>query len=278
MADSMADKPADSKKVIVEIQVGKDAGTGGCMTTGSGRQFPIGLYLGIAILLFGVILLLDQVGIVSADYIFSYFWPAVFIFFGVGMMARRHGFGRFWGMALLLTGALFLLSNFHMIHVTAAVIWPVLIIFWGVWLVLQAVGRGPQWKAQWVNEWKERIQASIEDDSGEFHPESVAIFSAVKRRITTKDFKGGKLTAVFGGFDIDLTEAEMQGDEAHLEANAVFGGGEIYVPTNWLVTVNGAAIFGEYSDKTRRRPMESSGTKRLIIKGAAVFGAVIIKN
>jgi predicted membrane protein len=272
----MADDQRDaSKRVVIGVHIGSPSGSGQGSSRG-GRPFPTGLYFGLAILVFGLILLLDQMGVASADYILGYFWPAVFIFFGAGLLSRASSGARFWGVVLTIVGFLLVLSQLHFLHVTAAVIWPVAIILWGLWMMMQAVGRGPKWKWAWVNECRAKIRDSIEIDSGEFQPESVAIFSSVKRRITSKEFEGGKLTAVFGSFEIDLREAEMKGDEAEIEANAVFGGGEIFVPTNWLVSVNGAAVFGEYSDKTRRR--DANATKRLIIKGAAVFGAVIIKN
>jgi len=41
-----------------------------------------------------------------------------------------------------------------------------------------------------------------------------------------KNFRGGRLVAVFGGIEIDLWQAEMEGDEAVLQIDAIFGGVE----------------------------------------------------
>ncbi|MGB0034276.1 MAG: DUF5668 domain-containing protein [Candidatus Acidiferrales bacterium] len=242
------------------------------------RRFPRGLVWGILILAFGTILLLDQMGLASADAVFRFFWPGVFLFFGVELIARHCGSARIWGVFLTAFGALLLLNSFGIVHVSFAIVWPLAIIFWGLWMVAQAFGRGPRSNSEWVNNFVGHFKIDGNFESSEFQPESVAIFSAIKRRIVAKDFKGGKITAVFGGFEIDLTGAELAADETVLEVSAVFGGGEIFVPETWLVSVQGAAIFGEYADKTRHGPSPSSGAKKLLIKGAAVFGSVVVKN
>ena len=64
-----------------------------------------------------------------------------------------------------------------------------------------------------------------------------------------------------------------------LEASAIFGGGEIRVPENWQVSVQGVGIFGAYEDKTRHfQPDSSQPTKTLVVRGVAVFGGIEVKN
>ena len=95
----------------------------------------------------------------------------------------------------------------------------------------------------------------------------------------SKNFKGGSLFAVFGGYKIDLTHAEMEGDRAVINASAVFGGGQIRVPENWQVSAQGAGIFGAYEDKTRHfQPDPTKPSKTLVIKGVAMFGGIEIRN
>jgi len=69
--------------------------------------------------------------------------------------------------------------------------------------------------------------------------------------VNAKDFRSARLFAVFGGYEVDLSRAEMAGNEAYVEANAVFGGGEIRVPLNWKVVLQGMGVFGGYNDKTQ---------------------------
>jgi len=116
-------------------------------------------------------------------------------------------------------------------------------------------------------------------DSSEAQFRYSAICSHVERNITAKDFKSGSLSAIFGGFEIDLTRAEIEGDEAVIYAEAFFGGGEIRIPETWQVVIEGHALFGAFMDETRQRPPEgATPAKRLVIRGTAVFGGVSIEN
>ena len=42
----------------------------------------------------------------------------------------------------------------------------------------------------------------------------VAIFGGIERRVTSQDFQGEHIKAVFGGVEIDLTDGSMQVEEA----------------------------------------------------------------
>lgn len=250
------------------------------MVNNTTRRAPKGLFWGLLVVAVGVIILLDQMGIVSASHIFEFFWPAIFIFFGLDGLLFEGGPGRFWGAFLTVAGVLLVLNNFHYIRVRFAVIWPLAIIFWGLWIMVQAFGGGDQrWKSKWVNSWAERVKQSAKFDSTESWFDYAAVFSYTERRITSKNFKGAKIAAVFGGFKIDLTDAEIEGDQAVIHADAVFGGGEIRVPETWIIsTPQTAGVFGAYKNETRRQVPEGSAAKRLIITGAAVFGGMVIKN
>jgi predicted membrane protein len=106
----------------------------------------------------------------------------------------------------------------------------------------------------------------------------MAFFGGIERKVEGKFFQGGNITALFGGFKIDLTRAEMEGDEAVIYVNAVFGGGEIIAPESWRVSVEGAGIFGGYVDKTRYGPRPDGVIKTLHVRGAAVFGGIEVKS
>jgi hypothetical protein len=241
------------------------------------RRFPSGLTWGIAIIAIGSILLLDQMEIVSAHHIFQFFWPAFLIFFGVEGLLFCSVPGRFWGSFLTLAGVVLLLSNLGYLHVRWSLFWPLAIILWGIWILSRTFGGGSSWGAKWVrpmmNVGAERGFAS---DSPDMHAE--VVFSATQRRINSKNFVGGKGTAVFGELKIDLTEADIAGDEAMLHLDAVFGAVEVRIPTTWVVVSRGAAVFGEYTDRTTHAQPSGPGAKRLLVKGGAVFGSVVIKN
>jgi hypothetical protein len=107
------------------------------------------------------------------------------------------------------------------------------------------------------------------------------VFASLNRRVDTQQFEGGKVDAVFGSIELDLSEASISSPDrrASLEANAVFGGIEITVPRTWKVIMKGAAVFGGCDDKTvPPRPEPGFDPPTLVITGAAVFGGVEIRH
>jgi hypothetical protein len=116
--------------------------------------------------------------------------------------------------------------------------------------------------------------APSDDDTFEH---SIA-FMAFKRRITTQHFRYAKLSSIFGGFHLDFTMAEMEGNQAVIQVEAVFGGGEIRIPPSWRVSIDAHAFGGAFMDETYARPGATAPAKTLIIRGSAVFGGVVIKN
>jgi LiaI-LiaF-like transmembrane region/LiaF transmembrane domain len=104
------------------------------------------------------------------------------------------------------------------------------------------------------------------------------IFMSFNRRITSRRFRFGKVSAVFGGFHLDFTGAEMEGNQAVLQIEAVFGGGEIRIPPTWRVSVTAHEIAGAIVDETYSQLGAAAPTKVLVIHGTTVFGGVVIKN
>lgn len=124
-------------------------------------------------------------------------------------------------------------------------------------------------------------------DSSEPRLNVVNIFWGGKRRLITKKFVGGEIVTIFGGFDIDLTQSDIQGTQTQIDVVTIFGGGDIRVPANWEVVLETVGIFGGCGDRTlhpeQQKPSSSSDpaatiTKRLIVKGVAIFGGLNIKN
>ena len=103
----------------------------------------------------------------------------------------------------------------------------------------------------------------------------MAVLGGVNRGNNSRAFRGGDLTAVMGGCEIDLRQAAIEG-EAVIDVFAMWGGIEIRVPENWSVVGRVTPILGGYEDKTR--PPRDAGTQRLIVRGMVIMGGVEIKN
>jgi LiaF transmembrane domain len=114
------------------------------------------------------------------------------------------------------------------------------------------------------------------DDDATF--DQSVILSGFKRRITSQRFRRGRATAVLGGFHIDFTRADIDGNRAMLHIDTIFGGGEVRVPDTWRIVIEATAIAGAFVDETYPQPAGSAPAKQLVIRGAAIFGGVTIKN
>jgi len=231
-----------------------------------GQRGTSGLFWGALLVLGGVALLLDHMGILSVDRLWR-FWPLLLVCAGIpNIMTREH---RLWGILMIAAGVLLQLNELGIAHFRWNDIWPILLIAVGLVLMWGAI------------EARNRPPSSPGGGDPRTTLNESAIFGGIERRVTSQDFQGGQVTAVFGGVEIDLTEANMQADEATLDINAIFGGVEIRLPETWQVAFRGTPIFGGISDKTRiRRNTDLSDPRRkvLVLSGAIIFGGVEIKN
>jgi hypothetical protein len=249
---------------------------------GSNRSYSWSFIFGALIVAAGVVLLLDQQGLINADRVFSYFWPVVLIAAGSTMLIDCRGCGgrAVWGITLLAIGALLVLENLGVAHIRFDSIWPLIIIGVGVLMIWQAAGPRIRPDGTTRPPWPEIFNRWSRTGSPDADFNGVAILGGFKRRITSKKFKGGSVLSVMGGFQIDLRQADMEGDSAIIEAMSFMGGGEIKVPDDWLVSMEGISLFGAFVDETDQQPPNVPGTqqKRLIMKGASMFGGIVVKN
>ncbi len=230
---------------------------------GQSEASRVGLVWGGLIVAAGVALLLDHLGFIVLRSLFR-FWPMILVFFGVGHLFTRSN--RAWGLILIAVGAVFQLNALGITRLGFADLWPVAIIAVGVVLIWGAL-RPP-------------VASKISTDSTDMF-NAVAIFSGCERRVKSQNFKGGRATSIFGGVELDLRDAKIEGDEATIEVNCIFGGAEIRVPDNWNVHSKSIPVLGGFSDKTHISSAEDpAGGKRktLIVTGVVVFGGVEIDN
>lgn len=96
----------------------------------------------------------------------------------------------------------------------------------------------------------------------------------------SKQLKGGEVMAIWGGYDLDFSDADMEGDSMQLNLYCIMGGVEITVPANWKVEKSGAVcIMGGYSNKTRDMAEELNlPSKTLVVTGLALMGGGEIRN
>jgi hypothetical protein len=228
----------------------------------SGRLIPAIVLIGI-----GSLFLLGNLHLIPSMNWFD-FWPVILIVIGALKLVDASRGGSYTGGAILFgLGAAFLASNLGVLPFPVWELWPLLLIGIGAALLFQRISLPDLGRHDW------RSAANV--TTGDLN--LTAVFSGGKRRIVTDDFRGGTISAVFGGFELDLRGAAMKSDAAVIKVDVVFGGVEMRIPEDWCAVVEGAGVFGGYSDETRH-PAMTPETKRLILKGGAVFGGVVVKN
>ena len=102
----------------------------------------------------------------------------------------------------------------------------------------------------------------------------VSVVGSSNRRVTSQNFRGGEVTAILGGADLDLRQASIQG-EAVLNVFSLAGGITIKVPVDWTVVMEGTAIIGGFEEKTAP---PSAGGKRLVLRGYSILGGLEVRN
>ncbi|MBD1364158.1 hypothetical protein IDJ77_10090 [Mucilaginibacter sp. ZT4R22] len=107
--------------------------------------------------------------------------------------------------------------------------------------------------------------------------DATAIFGGVNKSIFSKSFRGGDITNIFGGTELDFTHADING-RAVIDITQVFGGTKIIVPSNWQVIVDMSAIFAGTDDKRMKSVQTAKSDKVLIIKGVSLFAGLEIRS
>jgi hypothetical protein len=212
------------------------------------------LFFGVLIVAVGTLLLLDNADVLDAGEVIGNWWPAVVILAGILTFAANP---RHWPVALIVTGVgvAFLLSNLDIVDIGNIII-PAAIILVGL-LVIFGRGLGSR------TEVGDRIN-------------SFNVFSGSELASHSKQFKGGSVSAVFGGAEIDLRDS-LPAPDAELDIFAAFGGVEIRVPDGWQVQVRGMPLFGGIENATVKDSLPADAPV-LPINATVLFGGLEIKH
>jgi predicted membrane protein len=237
------------------------------------HHHPAGRVLGgFVFILVGLVFFLKTMGVFFPDWLFS--WPMLLITIGVFVGARHLFRGAGWIVMILVGGAFLIDRTIPDLSLTKFV-WPAVIILIGLSMM---VGSRKRWRGKKWGEWKEWNDESFSGDvSSEDRIYSHSVFSAVKKNIISKNFKGGEISCVFGGAEINLSQADFEGT-IEIELSQVFGGAKLIVPSNWKIKHETSAVFGGIEDNRPQNPGMEDSTKVLILKGSVVFGGVEITN
>ena len=223
--------------------------------------------VGVVLVLAGLFLVIRNTGFFPEfidNVIFS--WPMLLV--AIGLVMTLGATEKTGGIIVMAVGGFFIIplvfrETFHMYNM----FWPSIFIIIGIIFIVSRRGR---WNRANLNS-----KGIIGDDYIDY----VNIFSGGERQIVSQNFKGGKITAIFGGIELDLTQANLAQGVSELEIACVFGGATLIVPSDWHVTIEVTPVLGGFSDSRKLSPGRTvDASKHLVIKGAVVFGGGEVKS
>ena len=188
------------------------------------------LFWGIVLIVVGILFLGRNMNWWNFSIFFEGWWTLFLIVPSIISLVRKESMGT--SFLILVLGVLLLLASQNVIE------WSTI---WKVFLpiIIMVVGLSIIFGNRKAKEKKVRANAK----------EYVAIFSGVDEVINKieNDFK---MTAVFGGIELDMRDVTLDSDLV-IDCFTLFGGIDIRLPKDVKVEVNGLPIFGGVENKYR---------------------------
>lgn len=230
---------------------------------------------GLLIVAFGVLYLLKVLKIGIPGYLLS--WQMILIGIGTVILVK-HKFRKLSGYFLILIGAMFLFSKWYPDVLSRELIMPILIILGGVVYIFKPKRNFKHKGVKYTKEnWKEYHQSAMDVSADDFI-EANSIFGGVQKNVVTKQFRGADIVSVFGGTEINFSQADFEG-RVVIETTNIFGGTNLNFPSNWQVISEVTTVFGAVEDKRPEYlPQPGENSKVVVLKGTCLFGGIEINS
>jgi hypothetical protein len=238
-------------------------------STASPAQSPhttLELAFGVALVIFGVVLTLDALGVGEVTRLLR-IWPAALVLAGVVALGRARDRGaRLWAWAWIVIGGWLLLRSYGLTRVGFwELVWPVALIAVGVKLGLDAWRRPPADGAS---------LSALPSAASHL----IAILGGSKRQVQERPFLGASMTACLGGCELDLRHAHIApGDQAVVEVFALLGGHEIRVPEHWAVVSQITPVAASIEDKRGVNVAAESTAPTLVLRGLLIMSGLTLR-
>ena len=217
---------------------------------------------GIILVIIGVIIGLNTIGITDIDIFFDGWWTLVIIVpCIIGLFTNKDKTGNIIG---LLVGVILLLGMQNIIDFN--LIWklllPSIIVIIGLSLIFK-------------NTFNSKINNEIKklNNKNTKNNEYCATFSGQRIDFPNEEFKGATLNSVFGSITCDLREAKIKEDVV-INASSVFGGIDIIVPDDVNIKIKSNSIFGGVNNKKKNNEDKKY---TIYVNASCLFGGVDIK-
>ncbi|MCE1197349.1 MAG: cell wall-active antibiotics response protein [Marinilabiliales bacterium] len=213
--------------------------------------------LGLIFVAIGALLIFENLDLIPYDLSHILIsWPMLLIVIGVYNLTRKAGSA---GIILIGIGTYFMLPRiFDLPDHFFRNFWPLILIIVGLAFIFQ---------------WRRTpgFQFTADTDKKDIIDET-AIFGGRNFSLVSDQFKGGKITAIFGGSKINLLYCKPV-EGCTIDVATIFGGTKIIVPENWNVKTEVVSIFGGFEDKRGNSVISRVDQSKIVtIKGVAIFG------
>jgi len=210
--------------------------------------------VGVLVVLAGVVLLLERTGVVEIDLgtVVATLWPLLVVLVGVTslLLVPRAWFGP---AVITAAGVVLLLDRLDVLDVSVwDYLWPIAVILIGLGITFGAAARNER----------------------ENHITAIAFWWGTERRTRTRQFRSASLTAIMGGVELDLREADIEGS-ARIDVFTFWGGVDIKVPRTWEVRTTGLPLLGGWENKTE---LPVGGGPVLDVRIVAIMGGAEVRN
>lgn len=217
-------------------------------------------------MLWGIVFILVGIGFagnVLYDWNFNLFfegWWTLFIIVPCAISIVQSGL-RMSNAIGLCIGILLFLSDRYDSNLIGELIWPLILVAIGISFLFKnsAFSRADAQRAKAVN-----TDGMID---------ITAVFGSRREQYNMEEFRGATMNAVFGGVTLDLRGAIIN-EDVTINCSAIFGGIDIYVPSNVQVKITATPIFGGVSNKTLS---PQNPCVYLYLNATCMFGGVDLK-
>jgi predicted membrane protein len=125
--------------------------------------------------------------------------------------------------------------------------------------------------------WEQNFN-TLNSDGNDDVMDTTSILGGVKKSVLSKNFKGGQILNVFGGVEIDLSQADIDGIIV-LDVTQIFGGIKLIIPAHWELKSEITSVLGGIEDKRKNlSALNIAEGKTLIIRGTSILGGIDIKS
>jgi predicted membrane protein len=211
---------------------------------GQRKGLPMRFWFGVILLMLGVGFLLNVFHILPFGEFIGVYWPSLLMFVALVQLVTRSASFK-WSAILFAVGALLQMEHLGWIDSIWSVFWPVVLIIIGLSMVFNLD------RKKKVEIFTNPMTASGASSSNSDTLEQSSVFSSNNVRSSSRAFRGGHLSTVFGSMEVDLRDCEIDGTEATLDCEVIFGNTEIFVPPHWRVVVTGSPFLGNIDNRAQ---------------------------